>query len=388
MSRSCGSSAMTVGGTHRLPEDPCEYNPEGSDGPGCNQLQCQNCGAHVRASAPGFRAQESMRREDTAELYATEEWSSSPFVMAAGPSWRLYACRCIYWDEGAEHFLINDGDSPGDAHMNWRCGSHPVPVLPLALGKLTISTTPDWPALVQQILDGECPRQLERKDEGPWLWLCWLYAYLEGLPGTSELSRAIASRITDRDERVIGAVLIFFRRFPTADGVSQVFAYANADPARVPVLHAVPETDYQPSLWNMLIGMLQNRTAENPATEAVDLIRKVMLTSTAGTRDPLKETLSRTWEANAFRLDDAEWMSENIVALEAAGPGRWKPLMNLIVAFARNDDELESMIVVSGIALIQSGRVPAADIRAWIKQRAYRSDAWAQVLTSALDEKS
>ncbi|CAN5269902.1 hypothetical protein BH09MYX1_BH09MYX1_58200 [soil metagenome] len=113
---------------------------EASSGPGCNQLRCQNCGALVRASAAGFRAQESMRRED------------SPFVMPAGASWRLYACRCIYWDEGSEHFLVNDGDSPGDAHMNWRCGSHPVPVLPLALGRLTISTTTDWGALVQQIL--------------------------------------------------------------------------------------------------------------------------------------------------------------------------------------------------------------------------------------------
>ena len=382
MSRSCGSCALTVGGTHRLPEDPCE-----SDGPGCNQLHCQKCGARVRASA-GFRAQESMRRADAAELYETEEWSSSPFVVPASAMWRLYACRCMYWDEGSEHFLINDGDSPGDAHMNWRCGGHPDPVLPLTLGKLTISTTTDWPALVQQILDGACPRRLERKDEGPWLWLSWLYAYLEGVPVTSELSRAIASRITDRDERVIGAVLIFFWKFPTADGISQVFAHANADPASVAVLHAVPETDLRPSLWNILIGMLEYRTAENPVREAVDLIRRVMLTSTAGTHDPLEQTLSRTWEANAFGLDDAEWMSEHIVALEAAGPGRWKRLMNLIVAFARNDDDLESMIVIAGIALIQSGRVPAADIRAWIKQRAYRSDAWPLVLTSALDEMS
>lgn len=379
---------MTVGGTHRLPDDPCEYNPEASSGPGCNQLRCQNCGEHVRASAPGFRPKGELRRNDCAKLYATEDWSASPFVVPAHADWRLYACRCMYWDEGSEHFLINDGDSPGDAHMNWRCGGHPEPVLPLALGKLTISTTTDWPALVQQILDGECPRRLERKDEGPWLWLPWLYAYLEGVPVTSELSRAIANRITDRDERVIGAVLIFFRRFPTADGISKLFAHANADPARVAIVHAVPETTLRPSLWNILIGMLQNRTEENPAREAVDLLRKVMLATTAGTRDPLKETLSRPWEANAFWLDDAEWMSENIVALEAAGPGRWKPLMSLILAFARNDAELESMVVIAGIALIQSGRVPAADMRAWIKQRASRSDAWALVLTSALDKPS
>ncbi len=388
MSRSCGSSAMTVGGQHRLPEDPCEYNPEADSGPGCNQLCCQNCGEHVRASAPGFRAKGELRRNDCAKLYATEDWSASPFVVPGHAGWRLYACRCMYWDESSEHLLINDGDSPGDAHMNWRCGGHPEPVLPLTLGKLTISTTTDWPALIQQILDGDCPRRLERKDEGPWLWLAWLYAYLQGLPVTSELSSALASRITDRDERVIGAVLIFFRRYPTADGIAKLFAHANAHPEGVPMLHAVPEDDYEPSFWDVLIGILQNRTEANPAGEAVDLIRKVMLTSTVGTRDPLKQTLSRSWEANAFRLDDAEWMSENIVELEAAGPGRWNPLMNLIVAFARNDVELETMIVIAGVSLIQSGRVPAAELREWIKERAYPSDAWALVLTSALDKAS
>ncbi len=388
MSRSCASGAMTVGGTHRLPDDPCEYNPEASLGPGCNQLRCETCGARVRNSAPGFRVKESHRREDTAALYAADDWSSSPLVVPAHASWRLYACECVHWEEGSEHFVINEGDSPGDTHMNWVCGGHPEPALPLTLGKLTISTETDWPALVQQILDGECPRRLERADEGPWLWLSWLYAYLDGLPVAPKLSRAVASRIADRDDRVIGAVLIFFRRFPAADGIAQLFAHASADPGSVAVLHTVPEDDYQPSFWDVLIGILQKRTAENPAREAVDLIRKVMLAPTGGTRDPLKQTLGRSWEANAFRLDDAAWMAENIVALEAAAPGRWKPIMNLVVAFARNDAELESMIVIAGVSLIQSRRVPAPEIRAWIKQRAYPSDGWALVLESALDSAS
>ena len=385
MSRSCASAAMTVGGTHRLPDDPCEYNPEASLGPGCNQLRCETCGARVRNSAPGFRVKDSHRREDTPVLYATEDWSSSPLVVPAHVSWRLYACECVHWEEGSEHFVINDGDSPGDTHMNWVCGGHPEPAMPLALGKHTISTETDWPALVQRILDGDCPRRLERADEGPWLWLSWLYAYLDEIPVASKLSRAVASRIADREDRVIGAVLIFFRRFPTADGIAQLFAHASADPSRVAVLHTVPEDDYQPSFWDVLIGLLQQRTAERPEREAVDLIRKVMLTPTGGTHDPLKQTLGRSWEADAFRLDDAAWMAENIVALETAGPGRWKRVMNLVVAFARNDDELESMIVIAGVALIQSRRVPTPEIRAWIKERAYPSDAWPLVLESSLD---
>ena len=384
MSRSCASAAMVVGADHRLPEDPCEYNPEASLGPGCNQLRCNNCGEHVR-NACGLRVKDSPGREELPALYEADDWSRSPLVEPAHKSWRLYACRCAYWQEADTHYLVNDGDSPGDTHMNWVCGGHPAPVLPVTLGEITISAATEWRALVQRILDGTCPRKLDRKDEGPWLWLSWLYAYLKGLPVAAELSRTIGSRIADRDERVVGAVLIFFRRFPSAEGIDQVLAHAMADPSSVATLHAVPEDDYEPSLWDVLIGILQKRTVENPAREAVDVIRKVML-SPVGGRDPLKETLQTSWEADAFRLEDAAWFAENIVALEAAGPGRWKLLMNRVVAFARNDAELESMILIGGVALIQSRRVPDAEVRAWIKQRAYPSDAWALVLESTLDK--
>ncbi len=385
MSRSCASGAMVVGGGHRLPDDPCEYNPEAGLGPGCNQLHCGNCGARVRNSPPGFRLADSRGRDDAPELYAVEDWSSSPLVVPAHPSWRLYVCRCDYWIEADTSYVINDHEEPGDPHMNWACGGHPEPALPLTLGELQISTQTDWPALVQRVLDGACPRPLGRADEGPWLWLSWLYAYLEGLPAASELSRAVGSKIGDRDERTVGAVLIFFRKFPAADGIEHLLARATADPESVAVKHAVPEDDYEPSLWDVLTGVLQKRTAEPPVREAVDVIRKVMLRP-IGSRDPLKQTLERSWEASAFHLDDAQWMAANIVALETAGPGRWKQLMNLIVAFARNDDELESMIVTAGVALIQSRLIPPAEMRAWIKQRAYDSDAWALVLQSALDK--
>lgn len=107
-----------------------------------------------------------------------------------------------------------------------------------------------------------------------------------------------------------------------------------------------------------------------------------------GDRDPLAESLRYGWEANAFHLDDARWMAENIVALEVAGPGRWKRIMNLVVAFARNDAELESLVVIAGVALIQSRRVPEPEIRAWIKQRAHESDAWALVLETSLAKAS
>jgi hypothetical protein len=209
--------------------------------------------------------------------------------------------------------------------------------------------------------------------------------YLRDLPAASDLSREVGRRIDDRDERTVGAVLIFFQRFPTADGIEYLVAHAKADPASVAVQHSVPEDSYRPSLWDVLIGVLVKRTAENPAHNAVDVLRKVML-HPIGRRDPLKQTLERSWEAAAFRLDDAAWFAENIVALEAAGPGRWKRLMNQVVAFARNDLELESMIVIAGVAVIESRRVPAPEIRAWIKERAYDTEAWPLVLQSALDK--
>ncbi len=385
MNRSCGANALVVGGSHRLPEDPCEFNPDGSMGPGCNNLRCGNCGARVRHSPPGFRLEGSRGRDDAPALYAAEDWSSSPLVVASHPGWRLYACRCDYWHEEATSYVINDHDSPGDPHMNWSCGGHPAPDLPLALGEVAISAATDWPALVQRVLDGACPRRLGRTGEGPWLWLSWLHAYLRGLPVEGELSQAVGRKISDRDERTVGAVLIFFRRSPMAAGIEHLLARAKADPQSVMVRHAIPEDDHEPSLWDVLIAVLRQRTVENPARDAVDVIRNVLLRP-IGRHDPLKQTLERSWEANAFRLDDAAWMAENIVALEAAGPGRWRPVLNLIVAFANNDAALESMVVIAGVALIASRRVPVPEMRAWIKQHAYDPDAWALVLQSALDK--
>ncbi len=381
MSRSCASGALLVGGEHRLPEDPCEFNTDA----GCNQLHCGNCGERVRNSPSGFRLADSRGRADAPALYAAEDWSASPLVVPAAASVRLYACRCDYWHERDTSLVVNDHEEPGDPHMNWACGGHPEPALPLTLGELAISTETVWPVVVGRILDGACPRPLERADEGPWLWLVWLYVYLRDLPAASGLSREVGRRIGDRDERTVGAVLIFFQRFPTADGIEHLLAHAKADPSSVAVKHSVPEDSYEPSMWDVLIGVLVKRTAENPAHDAVDVIRKVML-HPIGRRDPLVQTLERSWEAAAFRLDDAAWFAENIVALDAAGPGRWKPLMNQVVAFARNDDELESMIVIAGVALIESGRIPAPEIREWIKQHGYDTEAWPLVLQSALDK--
>lgn len=121
---------MVVGANRRLPDDPCEYNPEAGSGPGCNQLRCNNCGERVR-NACGLRFEGSPRHKDIQALSATKDWSSSPLTAPAHKSWRLYACRCDYWEESDTHYVVNDRESPGDTHMNWVCGGHPEPILPL-----------------------------------------------------------------------------------------------------------------------------------------------------------------------------------------------------------------------------------------------------------------
>ncbi len=388
MSRSCGSSALLVGSEHRLPVDPCEYNVEGSVGPGCNSLRCEACGAQVRAGPPGSRLKDGSRPGFVAAMYENKDWASLPFVDVAPSRWRLYACKCRWWEEPSEHLLVNDHDSPGDPDLPWVCSGHPSPELPLKLGDLTISANSDWPSILKRILGGASPRKLDRKDEGPAVWLAWLYAYLHGLPVAPKLARAVGERIGDRDERVVGTVLLFFRRFPAADGIDLVVARAETDLGGVLATHHVPEHEYRPSSWDLMIAAMKQRTHENDAIDlrVVDVVRKVMLLP-AGAKDPVKETLTHHWNADAFRDDDLAWMAENIVALETAGPGRWTKVMNFVVSAARKKPgELDHLILIAGGAIIQSGRVPAAEVRDWIQKRGYRHEAWVLVLESMLEK--
>ncbi|MBA2321326.1 MAG: hypothetical protein H0V89_09235 [Deltaproteobacteria bacterium] len=386
MSRNCGSSALLVGGDHRFPADPCEYNFGFDARPGCNRLRCASCGADVRTGAVGLSLKDGERPKDLTAMYATEDWASLPFVTNEQSGWRLYACKCETWQELDHHLLENDHDSPGDPDLPWRCAGHPVPELPLSLGELTIAADTDWAALVQRILDGACPRRLDRADEGPWLWLPWLYAYLKDLPVRAKLSRAIGDRAPDRAEHVVAAVLAFFRRFPVADGIERVVACAEADVAAVFAGHKVPEVDYRPSLWGALISALMMRTDENDALDVrvIDVVRKAMLRP-AGKPDAVTEVLSWAY-ADAFRDADLAWMAENIAALDAAGPGRWTKIMTMLVAASRKKVELEHLIVIGGIALIQSRRVDTSAIRAWMQKRGHKADAWVVALESALDK--
>lgn len=339
----------------------------------------------MRCSGPSKRTTSTR----SATLSAWDHLLASPSRPTEYPSWRLYACRCSSWEESGEHRLVNDHQSPGDPDVPWTCGGHPPPTLPLALGDLTVSEETDWAATVERILRGTCPRRLERDEEGPWLWLSWLYAHLRGLSVAAKLSRAVADRVADPDDRVVGAVLVFFRWFPSAEGIDRVIARAESDVAAVFVGHKVPERAFAPRLWDVMIAAMQQRRGVNSALDVrlVDVVREVMLRP-GPDADQVNETLNDRDYADAFRDDDFAWMAENIVALEAAAVGRWSMILDLLYYASRRNVEHEALLVIAGIALIQSRRVDLEAIRAWIQKTGRNTSAWALPLEASLDEAS
>ncbi|MBA2320450.1 MAG: hypothetical protein H0V89_04780 [Deltaproteobacteria bacterium] len=387
MHRSCGEAALLVGGKRRLPADPVEYNREFTNGAGCNNLRCGACGATVRSGAPGMRLVGGRQPKDLPAMYATTDWTTLRYLKADHPAWRLYACKCICWEEGSEHLVINDGDSPGDPRMPWVCDGHAMPELPLTLGELAISELgTDWADVVQRVLGGTCPRRLERADEGPSRWLVWLRYYLDGLSITANLSRAVVKRIDEGDDQVVGTVLTYLRAFAADPGILEAaLTHAESNLEAVLVGHKVPElTYYRPSLWDVMILAMRRRTDELRG-RLVDVVREVMLLP-AKDGDPVKDTLADWAYTGVYREDDFQWMAEHIVALDTAGPGRWVHIMELLLHAQREDDELGYLVAIGGVTLIQSGRVPPTEFRTWMARHGDSQNAWTWPLEAALSE--
>lgn len=95
--------------------------------PACNELQCPQCNAAVRTDvgiSPEFDSWQGSRAE-CAALYDVADWRSSPSIRAnAGDALRLYLCRCQYWLESDQSYLVDDHKEYNKPTMPWVCGGH------------------------------------------------------------------------------------------------------------------------------------------------------------------------------------------------------------------------------------------------------------------------
>ncbi len=361
-----------------------------------------------------------------AALYAADDWLALPFIQADQPQWRLYACKCSYWSANSSHSVINDHESANDPNLPWACAGHPVPQLPVKLDELTLSDDSDAAKWVEQILGGARPRPLGEKNEGPAMWLAWLYSYLFGLPAASALSSAIAARLDDPDPQVVGRVLRFFKAFPRAEGVERLVSRAESAVDRVAVGYPIPEAIYGPNLWDVLVAFRRSRSESNPLdTRAAEVVRKILVLPLASLAheqvgpssldlekqqraksgwseadlartdlmiyaksetDVVRKTLDDLSYSNVFDEDDLLWVAEHAAEIEAAAPGRWRSIMTLLVYRHRGNTDLAHIVVIGGIALIESGAVDPAAFGEWMKKIAYDVDEWVPPLEVSLEK--
>ena len=430
--RVCEARGLLVDGDTRLLTDPCEYFQEGVwIQVGCGRLRCSNCESWVRSGPPGLgpKINESF---DVRVLYAATDWSALPFIVERSSlhaRMRLYACKCNYWEATTVDPLENDHDHDSDPNLPWSCAGHPVPQLPIALTDFTIDAQTDAADLVTRILNGSCPRPLERKDAlgpEPAIWLAWLYVYLKGLPLADKLSSAIADRLEDAEPLVVGRVLYFFAKFPRAAGIEKLVARAEADLHRVALGYPIPEARSAPTLWSVLIAVLEQKPRARDAIDArcEALIKRLLVEplsslphddlGPSSTLDYERERRTRQGQSvlsdfvrsrkeeradvvahelarlsSAF--DDPEmrvFIADHIGEIDAAAPGRWRAAMTLLTDRLHKPAQ-GHLIVVAGARIIQDRLASADEFRAWIEARrgsGWVREAWVLPLETMLQE--
>lgn len=434
--RVCAESGLLVHGDTRILADPCEYfHPSARVRVGCGRLWCANCETWVRGGPPGLGVKDGAH-VDLRALHSAPDWSALPFIeeaYALHNRTRLYACRCSYWAAETVAPIENDHELESDPNVPWACAGHPAPSLPFALNDLSIGTGTNWPPLVAKILQGSCPRDLERREAlgaEPALWLVWLYVYLRGLAISDGLSSAIADRLDDPDPQVVGRVLYFFLHFPSATGIEKLVARAEADIHRVALGYPIPEHLSVCSLWSILATRLEQASKQPDAldTRVQSLVNRLLFVPLSslphddlgptGTIEFERQRLARLgWDDDTlkFVLDDfararteertdvigyalgrssrafadAEmrvFLADHIVKLDAAAPGRWRQVMTLLTDWFHKPAQ-GHLVVIAGTRVIEAGLTGPDEFRAWIKsRRAYGwvDDAWVLPLDSML----
>ncbi len=163
----------------------------------------------MRWGPPGLRIAPEVTFPDHAALAAAERWADLAFVEQTGAlARRLYSCGCSHWETSVAVDLENDGESPSDPRVPWRCAGHPAPTLPLRLDHgLVVADGTRWDDLVDAVVKGARPRLLGLPRDDPSVWLAWLHHHLEGLPASEPLARAIVRRLDDLDPSALRSVL-------------------------------------------------------------------------------------------------------------------------------------------------------------------------------------
>lgn len=406
--RYCHEGGRVTGGEMPIPNDLCEYQPAKVEAlVGCNRLKCGNCGAWVRHGPPGLVAKEDARPH-LAEIYEAENWRGLTCLKKGPTSHRLYVCRCTAWAGQHDHMMADpDPDPYNDPVLPWRCDGHPTPEFPVVFDDGILSAETDLAVFVDRILRGWRPRQIYRRGlEGPALWLIWTYAYLFGSPEADSFSRACAARISDPDPVIVGRVLHLFTRFPDAEGVAEVVGVAKSHPERIAVGYAVPELGRYLTEIEMLAARLDRG---GKPSDAMDLFRGALLTpldnlstDTKGELDvdanemqsiealradlPFR-MLEQLRETPAFAESDLEWLADHVVDIERAGPNRWSAVLSLLAwADWSRKEELSHLVVVAGIALVQSGAVDRGELREWLQTNGGQ-EAWVLPITMAINKR-
>ena len=107
-----------------------------------------------------------------------------------------------------------------------------------------------------------------------------------------------------------------------------------------------------------------------------------------GAADLPKAALERL--SSAFEdADTLTWLADNADAIERAGAGRWRALMDVLAGWFKKP-QLGHLIVIGGMALLRRHAVAPAELRAWIDGARARhrwvDDAWVVPLRSAVDD--
>jgi hypothetical protein len=436
--RVCSLRGLLVDGDTRLLTDPCEYFDEGVwVQVGCGRLKCSNCNSWVRGGPPGLSLKEGVRC-DLRALHAAPDWSVLPFLeepYALHNRVRLYTCGCRYWEANTVDPIENDHELDSDPNVPWSCSGHPLPQFPITLADLTIDASSDASELVTKLLNGACPRALNRKDAlgpEPAVWLAWLYVYLRGLPLAEKLSSAIADRLEDTAPQIVGRVLWFFAQFPGATGVEKLVAYAESHVHSVALGYPIPEFHSAPTLWAVLIARLSQRLKERDALDArvEALVKRLFVVPISSLRhDDVGPTSTveferqrrspKGWEAETLtwfledfargrqreradvvayelsRLSDAfndpemrVFIADHIAEIDAAAPGRWRAAMTLLTDWLHKPAQ-GHLVVVAGARVIQDRLASPEEFRSWIQDRrshGWVDDAWVVPLQSMLDE--